>query len=73
MAQVTIYLPKDLEARLRRKARRARKSMSSYIADLARHAVSRGRGRGELDRLYGSWKGEFPPIEDRPPVDVPEL
>jgi hypothetical protein len=39
MSQVTIYLPKDVERLVRREAKRARKSLSSWIADLAREAV----------------------------------
>ena len=35
MAQVTIYLPDKLAARLRRDAKQAGKSLSSYIAELA--------------------------------------
>ncbi len=35
MAQLTIYLPDEIEKKVRLEARRAKKSVSAYIADLA--------------------------------------
>ncbi len=64
MSQVTLYLPDDLEKELRRGAKRARKSLSSYVAELA---SKRGRSQGwpqSFVKTFGSWKGRFPkPIE----------
>jgi hypothetical protein len=76
MAQVTIYLPKDVEKELRAGARRAKKSLSAYIVELATARQGPKRKKGwpkELLDLYGSWEGDFPVPERPPPRDVPEL
>ncbi len=74
MAQLTIYLPDEIEKRVRKEARRANKSVSAFIADLATpkaHRMSDGEWSRQISKLYGSWEGPFPAIED-PPPDEPE-
>jgi len=66
MAQVTIYLPDDLAERLRREAKRSGRSLSAYIAELADRKPPRRKWPPGFERLYGSWKGRFPDIEDLP-------
>lgn len=64
MAQVTIYLPDDLESAIRKKAQKAKKSLSAYIADLASRGIqSEDWPKGFRD-LYGSWEGTFPAASD---------
>lgn len=70
MAQVTIYLPESVEKAVRREAKRARKSVSAYIADLARAQVAQARWPDHFEDLYGSWHGRFPGVVDRPPEPV---
>ena len=48
MAQVTIYLPDQVEKKVRQEARRAHKSLSAYITELA----GRGWAKGEAVALY---------------------
>lgn len=74
MAQLTIYLPDQVEKKVRLEARRAKKSVSAFIADLATRGEARvgdAAWAREVARLYGSWVGPFPEIED-PPPDEPE-
>ena len=74
MAQLTIYLPDDVEKKVRREARRAKKSVSAFIADLATKKEGRQSDAAwarQVSRIYGSWVGDFPEIED-PPPDEPE-
>jgi hypothetical protein len=74
MAQLTIYLPDEVEKQVRQDARRAKKSVSAFIADLATRKESRGSDAAWAKRvaeLYGSWVGPFPQIDD-PPPDEPE-
>jgi hypothetical protein len=66
MAQVTLYLPDKLEKELRRGAKRAKKSLSSYVADLAtRRQKPKGWPKAFL-KTFGSWKGAFPEVADLP-------
>ncbi len=69
MAQLTIYLPDDVEKQVRADARRARKSVSAYLADLASKKDASAWRRALL-KLGGSWEGEFPDIVDAPPEPV---
>lgn len=71
MAQVTIYLPDGVERAVRREAKRARKSVSAYLADLARAKVAPAGWPEGFERLFGSWHGDLPEIADRraEPVD----
>lgn len=69
MAQVAIYLPDTVEREVRRAAKRARKSVSAFLTDLAR---AHARPAAWAD-LYGSWAGELPEIEDRPPESEESL
>ena len=54
MAQLTIYLPDDVEKRIRREAKRAHTSVSAYIARLASPPASRGKWPKDFLRLKGS-------------------
>ncbi len=73
MAQVTIYMPDPVERAVRRAAKRARKSVSAFLTDLARaHVRPTAWPPGWAD-LYGSWVGELPPVEDDAPEPVDAL
>lgn len=61
MSQVTIYMPDDVERELRAAARKAGKSFSAYITELAtRKKPAKGKGwpRAFL-ATFGAWEGEF--------------
>lgn len=73
MAQRTIYLPDDLDRLLRREAKKAHKSVSAFIADLARRWAQRSDWQDRLRSLEGSWEGPFPQIEDLPTDEPPDL
>lgn len=73
MAQVTIYLPDEVEKLVRREAQRARKSVSAYMAELATRKVRHGDRKQALDALRGSWEGKFPEEDRLEPLDEPEL
>jgi hypothetical protein len=73
MAQVTIYLPDAVEREVRQAAKRARKSVSAFLTDLARAHVRPTAWPAAWADLYGSWAGELPEIEDRPPESEESL
>jgi hypothetical protein len=70
MAQVTIYLPDELEKRVRSEAKRKKMSISAFLAELAARTLKPSRWPDGFDRLYGSWAGEAPELEDPPPDEV---
>ncbi len=60
MAQLTIYLPDDVEREVRAGARRAGKSVSAYLAELASKRKGGGKGWPKgFRKLFGSWEGEL--------------
>lgn len=73
MAQLTLYIPDDLEADLREGARRAGKSVSAYVVDLTRRSLRPACWPEGFAELGGSWEGEFPAIQDPPPEPVEPL
>ncbi|MHB8874142.1 MAG: hypothetical protein ACYC8T_10685 [Myxococcaceae bacterium] len=70
---MTLYLPDELEKELRRGAKRAKKSLSAYVAELAAQRLQpQGWPKGFLE-TFGGWKGSFPepselPYEERDPL-----
>jgi predicted CopG family antitoxin len=66
VAQVTLYLPDDLAERLKREARRQRKSFSAFVAERLAGKPSSDR-RDRLKALFGSCslaEVEALPIDD---------
>jgi hypothetical protein len=69
---VTLYVPDDLLAKLRRQAKRAGKSLSAHVVALIENRRPAGWPSGFVD-LFGSWQGEFPTPEDPPPDEIAAL
>jgi hypothetical protein len=69
MAQLTIYLPDEVEARIRRDAKKAGQSLSAFIVSLTGPKGGRAGWPRGFDKLYGSWEGDFPEIDDPPPAE----
>lgn len=71
MAQVTIYLPDEVARDVRARARRAGKSLSAYLTELARGRTAARDDAWPKDflELLGSWEGAFPIPDDPPPSD----
>lgn len=70
---MTLYLPDDLAARLRAEAKKARRSLSAYVSELASRRLTPGQWPRGFGRLFGSWQGNFPPIEDLPEDEIDDL
>ncbi len=75
MGQLSIYLPDDVERRVRLSARRARLSVSGYIATLELQRVRTGvDAKGHPDdvkALFGALRELLAPAD--PPPEVPAL
>jgi hypothetical protein len=71
MAQVTLYLPKDVAQKARAEARRRKKSLSAFISELVvRETVPREWSPGFVDLLTRGSADLVappdPPLEDPP-------
>ena len=64
MAQLTLYLPDDLEKELKQAARRAKKSVSAYVTGLAEQQLRPRQWSKAFLATYGSWKGKFPEVTE---------
>jgi hypothetical protein len=60
MGQLTLYIPDELEKELKRAAKRAKKSVSAYVAELAGRKLHLGTWPETFLKTYGSWEGDFP-------------
>jgi hypothetical protein len=69
MAQVTAYIPDDLEARMKERAKEAGESVSAYLTQLVRSDIeSKERAYSpEFWALFGAWSGAFPEVDLLPP------
>jgi hypothetical protein len=68
MAQVTIYLPDDLEKEAKQRAKKAGKSLSAFFAELLARQARPRRWPKAFVELYGSC--DLVPIDDPPPDDI---
>jgi hypothetical protein len=60
MAQLTLYVPDEIEKELRRAAKRAKKSLSAYVVELARQKLKPAKWPASFAATYGTWQGSFP-------------
>ncbi|HLH20838.1 MAG TPA: hypothetical protein VKX45_26670 [Bryobacteraceae bacterium] len=72
MAQLNLYVPEDLAARLKREAQRAKVPLSRYVVSLL--AAHTGAGpdwpKGYFENLCGFLSEDFPEPDDRMPEPV---
>jgi hypothetical protein len=73
VAQITIYVPDPVARRLRREARRAKKSLSAYMTELAVGRPARPEWPDWFFELQGSCEGALEVPEDPPPEEPGEL
>ena len=71
MAQLNIYVPDELAARLKAEARKANIPLSRYVVSQLTKDKADAWPDGYFDKICGSWQGPFPEIEDLPaePLD----
>jgi len=70
VAQITIYVPDDIARRLKREARRAKKTLSAYVTSLATgERESNAWPKGFFD-LQGSCGGALKVPDDPPPEEL---
>ena len=70
MGQLTIYLPEATERVAKSEARRAKKSVSAWLAGLIDGGEARAKWPRGYEKVLGTWEGAFPEADDAPPDDV---
>lgn len=71
MPHINLYVPKELDAEIRRLAKLQKKALSAFLTSLIRQFLSGPSNQKKsknLSKIVGSWKGEFPHIKR----DLPE-
>jgi hypothetical protein len=71
MPQLHLYVPEDLAAKVREKAKARNLTVSRYLAEVVKREVGEGWPKGYFERVCGKWEGEFPELtRDEPePLD----
>jgi hypothetical protein len=73
MAQVTLYLPDDVEKLVRKRAREARTSISGYLTGLLTREVAPPRWPRALLSVLDEGRGDLAIPDDPPPEDVERI
>ncbi len=71
MSQLNIYVPSELENRLRKRARQSKMSLSKFLSSLLENQMGQRKGWSAhfFTQTAGGWKGEMPSIERLPVED----
>jgi hypothetical protein len=71
MPQLHLYVPEDVAAKVREKAKARKLTVSRFLAEVIKREVGEGWPDGYFERVCGKWKGEFPELtRDEPePLD----
>jgi hypothetical protein len=73
VAQLNLYVPDELAARLKAEARQAKLPLSSYIVGQLTKQFADDWPEGYFENVLGFWKGEDIVIEDLPPEPLSEM
>jgi hypothetical protein len=74
MPQISLYIPTELEKKVRKSAKLRGKSLSAYVTEVLSERVEpRKWSKDFFKTVVGGWKGEFPSIERPPPQDEDSL
>jgi hypothetical protein len=63
MAQLTLYLDRETEEKMKVAAKAAGTSQSQWVANLIRERVA-GEWPSSIASLAGAWKDDFPTLEE---------
>lgn len=73
MGQLNVYVPDDLEKKIKAQAKCEGKSVSAYVVDAVRQRIEPEGWSPEFLSLLGSEPTEFPDVEDLPPQQRPSF
>lgn len=63
MAQLNVYVPDELEEKIKLVAQQEGKSVSSFLADLVREKFAPKVWKKDFLKTLGKWEGDTPDIE----------
>ena len=69
MAQLNVYVPDELESKVKSEASRRGQSVSAFITEIVRKEGGGEEWPAGFFDLAGSWQGDFPEIEDTLPQE----
>lgn len=73
MGQLNVYVPDDLEEKIKKEAQREGKSVSAFVLEAVKDKVQPSEWSKEFLATFGSWEGDIPEIKDLPPQKRPAL
>lgn len=66
MAQLNVYVPDELEEKIKSVAQQEGKSVSSFLAELIRDKFAPKEWKKDFLKVLGRWEGELPEVERKP-------
>lgn len=73
MAQLNLYVPDELAARLKAEALQAKLPLSRYVVGQLGRRKLDVWPEGYFENVCGAWVGDAPVIEDLPPEPLSEM
>jgi len=76
MAQLHLYLPDEVAAEVKERAKSRGLTVSAYLAEIVRSQMTDQWPKNFFSKVVGGWGGELerpeePPLEKREDIDVP--
>ena len=70
MPQLHFYVPEEIAAKVRERAKNNKIPVSRYLADVIKRELVDGWPKGFFDKISGKWEGEFPELMREKPEDL---
>ena len=70
MPQLHFYVPEEIAAKVRERAKNNKIPVSRYLADVIKRELAEGWPKGFFDKISGKWEGEFPELMREKPEDL---
>ena len=72
MPQLHLYVPEDVAAKVREKAKARHLTVSRYLAEVIKREVGEGWPEEYFEKVCGKWEGEFPELIREEPERLDE-
>ena len=71
--QLHLYVPEEVAAKIRERAKKRKLSVSRYLAEVIKREVGEGWPEGYFERVCGKWEGDFPELTREEPEGLDEV